>query len=148
MKLNPHRLDLGSYPSRFDIPARLSDVDMQSHLNNVRLMEYYQEGRVAFHRSIYTEFEVKREPGARTLVAHHAVDFLKEVHYPGVITVGVGILRIGTSSYTIGAGLFQNDQCAGLAMTVMVNANQDGNVVLPPELLAALRNKLLPEAAL
>ena len=149
MKPNPRRFDIDVYPNRFDIATRFSDVDSQSHLNNVRLMEYYQEGRVHFHHALPEEFNFEQEAGSRILVAHQSVDYLQEVRYPGVITLGVGLLRIGNSSYTMGAGLFQDGRCAGLAMTVIVYGSKAATpAALPAAVVAVLRKKLLPDDAL
>lgn len=147
MKPNPRRLDPSIYQDQFDIPARFSDVDPQWHLNNVRLMEYYQEGRLLFHQALRSQFRLERETGARILVAHHAVDYLREVTYPGVIRLCMGVLRIGTSSYTLGSALFQNERCAGLAVTVMVNGSETGSAPLPSALADALRSRSLPADA-
>lgn len=148
MKPNPRRLDLAVYPNSFDIPTRFSDVDPQWHLNNVRLMEYYQESRILFHRALRDEFDVERERGGRILVAHQTVDYLREVRYPGVVTMAVGILKVGTRSYTIGSAMFQNGQCAGLSATVMVNASKEGTAPLRDQLVTVLQKKRLPEDAL
>lgn len=147
MKPNPRRLDLGVYPHRFQVATRFSDVDPQWHLNNVRLMEYYQEARVLFHNALKKEFDITRAEGTRTLVAHMSVDYLDEVRYPGEVTLGVGVLRIGTTSYSLGLGLFQNDRCAGIAVAVLVHANQSGTAPLPGPWREILQRKLLPEEA-
>ena len=147
MKPNPRRLDLSIYPHRFQIATRFSDVDPQWHLNNVRLMEYYQEARVLFHDALKNEFDIAKVDGARTLVVHMSVDYLDEVHYPGEVTLGVGVLRIGTTSYSLGLGLFQNDHCAGVAMAVLVHADKSGVAPLPEAWREVLQKNLLPEAA-
>jgi acyl-CoA thioester hydrolase len=147
MKPNPRRLDLSIYPHRFQVATRFSDVDPQWHLNNVRLMEYYQEARMLFLDALKKEFDIGRVEGARTLVAHMSVDYLDEVRYPGAVTLGVGVLRIGTTSYSLGLGLFQNDSCAGISVTVLVHANQSGAAPLPEAWREVLQRNLLPEAA-
>jgi acyl-CoA thioester hydrolase len=142
MKSNPALRQLESYPFRLEILTRFSDTDPQHHINNVAIAEFYQEARIAFHRSFEREFE--RPKGSRVLVAHHAMDYLDEIHYPGALTIGVGIARIGTTSYTFAAAMFQNEKCVGLASTVIVNGGPDGPTPLPPQLRAVLeRRKLL-----
>jgi acyl-CoA thioester hydrolase len=144
MKPNPHRCNLSIYPHRIEIAARFSDIDPQWHLNNVRLAEYYQEGRVSFHRSLKHEFDLERVHGTRTLVAHQSIDYLGEVRYPGSVTLGVGIAHVGTSSYSLGLAMFQQDNCIGLSMAVMVHADQRGPTPLPLHLRQILSNRLLP----
>jgi acyl-CoA thioester hydrolase len=146
-KPHPLRLDLASYPHRFDIVARFADIDLQRHLNNARIAEFYQEGRVSFHRALKEEFGWEREFEQRTLVAHQSMDYLGEAAYPGTVTMGVGVLRIGNSSYTLGLSMHQHGKCVGLSATVLVQANKEGPVPLSESLRKVLATKLLPEGA-
>jgi acyl-CoA thioester hydrolase len=147
MKPNPRRLDLTIYPYRFELATRSNDVDLQRHLNNVRLMEFYQEGRVLFYRALRDEFQLERVHGLRTLVVHQAVDFLGEVKYPGLVTLAIGVLHVGNTSYTLGLALFQEGRCVGLASTVIVHATQEGAAPLSAQMREVLQKKLLPEDA-
>ena len=148
MKPNPRRLDLGLYPYQFDLAPRYSDLDPQMHLNNVRLAEYYQEGRVLFYRALKNDFGFEADAGSRTLVAHVSIDYLAEVRYPQGVKLGVGVARVGRSSYSLGLALFQSAQCVGLALTVMVHTGNQGPIPLPPPLREILQKKLLPQDAL
>ncbi|HVF16811.1 MAG TPA: hypothetical protein VNA21_07855, partial [Steroidobacteraceae bacterium] len=74
MKHNPLRLQLDTYPHRTEISLRFADIDPQWHLNNVRVGEYYQEGRVAFFRYLHRERGYERAQGSRTLVVHQSID--------------------------------------------------------------------------
>jgi len=127
---------------------RFSDVDPQHHLNNVRLLEYYQEARISFHMALRSQYDFERGHGTRTLVAHQAVDYLAEVSYPGAVAIGVGVLRIGATSYSLGLGMFQSDRCVGLAMAVLVHGNKEGPAPLPPAWREILQGRLLPADAL
>jgi acyl-CoA thioester hydrolase len=137
---------LDTYPYRLELVARFGDVDPQWHLNNARLTEYYQEGRVSFHRALKAEFNYERVKGSRTLVAHQAVDYLGEVAYPGSVKLGVGVAHLGNSSYSLALGMFQLDRCVGVSLAVLVNADSHGPAPLPPRLREILQTKLLPEA--
>jgi acyl-CoA thioester hydrolase len=147
MKPHPLRLELNSYPHRFDIVARFADIDLQRHLNNARIAEFYQEGRVSFHRWLKDEFNLEREFEQRTLVAHQSMDYLGEAAYPGTVTMGVGVLRVGSTSYTLGLSMHQHGKCVGLSATVLVQANKEGPVPLSARWREILQSKLLPEAA-
>ncbi len=147
MKPNPRRLELATYPHTFEITTRFADVDPQWHLNNVRIAEYYQEGRVSFHAAMKVEFNLERERGSRTLVAHQSIDYLGEVAYPGTVTIGVGIARVGSTSYTIALGMFQNGRCVGISDAVLVHATKEGPAPLPDRQREVLSLKLLPQDA-
>jgi len=143
MKTNPRRLALDSYPYHLEVATRLSDIDQQWHVNNVRIGEYYQETRVSFFRELSEQFGARRVPGSRILVAHHAMDYLAEIRYPGLVTSGLGIARIGKSSMELAGGLFQSGQCAGLCKTIIVHATAEGPVEIPQEYREMLATRML-----
>jgi acyl-CoA thioester hydrolase len=147
MKPNPRRLILDVYPHRFDMQTRFADVDPQRHLNNVRIAELYQEGRVTFNRLLWEKFQVARIPGSRTLVARQSIDYLAEVEYPGAVTIGIGLSRVGGASFSLALALFQHGKCAGISDAVLVHAGPNGPQRLPEQLRGVLTGQLLPENA-
>ena len=147
MKPNPRRFDLAIYPLKLEVSARFADIDPQWHLNNVRIAEFYQEGRVSFNHALRDEFQLEREHGSRTLVARQSMDYLAEVEWPGLITIGVGVSRIGGASFSLALALFQKGRCAGISDAVLVHANKEGPARLPVRLREVLSTKLLPEDA-
>ena len=147
MKPNPLRLDRSSYPHTVDVHARFADVDPQWHLNNVRIAEFYQEGRISFNRALAKEFHLERADGQRILVARQSIDYLAEVEWPGLVTVGVGVSRIGGASFVLGLAMFQNDRCVGLSESTLVYATKTGPTRVPERLREVLSSKLLPEDA-
>src|SRR5262245_56509184 len=147
MKPNPRRFDLNIYPHKLDIQTRFADIDPQWHLNNVRIAEFYQEGRVSFNHALRKEYDLERAPGQRTLVARQQLDYLAEVEWPGPITVAAGISRIGGASFVMALALFQKGKCVGVSDATLVYATKDGPARLPDRLREVLASKLLPEDA-
>jgi acyl-CoA thioester hydrolase len=147
MKPNPRRFDPSIYPHTLEITARFADMDPQWHLNNVRIAEFYQEGRVSFNHALRAEIGFERERGTRTLVARQTIDYLGEVKWPGPITIGVGISRVGGASFTMALGMFQNEKCVGISDAILVHADAKGPTRLPDVWRAALSTKLLPADA-
>ena len=137
MKPDPRRLELAAYPFATEIPTRFADVDPLRHLNNVRIAEIYEEGRVRLHRSV--EVDVAREKGSRTVVAQVTLRYLAEGFYPAAIRVGAGVSRIGNTSYEIAQGLFQDGRCIGLCDTVIVYTRDRRSAPLPDALRALLQ---------
>jgi acyl-CoA thioester hydrolase len=148
MKPNPHRLKLETYPQRTEITLRFADMDPQWHLNNVRVGEYYQEGRVAFFRHLHQDLGYKRAQGSRTLVVHQSIDYLSEVTYPGSISIGIGVSKIGTTSWSLAMGMFKDGRCAGLSTTVVVYGLKTGPAPIPDEYRALLERHLMPADSL
>jgi acyl-CoA thioester hydrolase len=147
MKPNPRRFNLEIYPHRLELQARFADIDPQWHLNNVRIAEFYQEGRVSFNHALRMEYDIEREPGHRTLVARQSIDYLAEAEWPGGIIVAAGISRIGGASFSMALALFQKGKCVGISDATLVFATKTGPTRLPDRLREVLANKLLPEDA-
>jgi acyl-CoA thioester hydrolase len=84
---------------------------------------------------------IGRHPGqlhgvGRILVARITIDYHEEVHYPASFTVGVGVSRIGTSSFTDSLAIFGGDTWLGACDTVHVFAGPDGPAPVPDWLRA------------
>lgn len=134
MKPEQFRLHRKAYPYFRRVIARFSDMDTEGHLNNVALASFYEDARVSFLRSATghaTEF--------RFVIAHIAISYLAEAHYPGEYEVGLGVSRFGTKSFDIGCGLFLGDRCFGVCDTTQVAIGATGPIPLPEGLLVLLK---------
>ena len=143
VKPDPRRFDLSLYPHQVEVHTRFSDIDPLWHLNNVRLLELYQEARSSFNLAIWEASNLDRRKH-RVLVARQSIDYLDEVEWPGPVTIGVGVAHIGSKSYSIGLAMFQQARCVGVSNTVLVYMTEDGSAPLPEEVRAALKSKMLP----
>jgi acyl-CoA thioester hydrolase len=146
LKPNPVRLEPASYPHLVDIQTRFADVDPLCHLNNVRILELYQEARASFNLALWDQSELSGDRPYRLVVARQAVDYLRETRWPQPIRVGVGISRLGSSSFSLGMAMFQDHRCVGVCDTVVVCATAQGPQRLPDSWREKLGRKLLPHA--
>ncbi|WP_336880984.1 acyl-CoA thioesterase [Rhodococcus globerulus] len=128
-------MELDTYPIRRTLVLTYDDMDAVGHVNNVAFAKYFQEGRVLLLRAV-DELALAAF-NARMLLAHVDIDYLAEMRYPGQIQLGIGIARIGRTSVTHGAALFQNGRCTALSNSVDVKTNVDGSPV--PEFAAEHR---------
>ena len=144
MRPHPGRLDLSIYPHKIEIQARFADVDPLWHLNNVRIVELYQEARISFNLALWggTAFDARSR---RLLVARQSIDYVSEVQWPGTISIGVGVSRAGNASYSIGLAMFQNGKCAGVSDAVLVYATEQGPAPMPEDMREVLATKMLPQ---
>lgn len=55
-----------------------------------------------------------------TVTASLKTEFLEEAHYPNDLTMGVGFIRIGRTSWTLIEGAFHRDRCVALCEVVVV----------------------------
>ena len=132
-RIPPHRLDAGRYPLKVRILARYADVDPLWHINNVALAQYYEEARVSATMKIMGGQRIPTPSGERILIAHQSIDYLRGGSYPGTLDIGVGVLRIGNSSYTYGMAMFQEGLCVSVSEAVLVFADASGPARLPDE---------------
>jgi acyl-CoA thioester hydrolase len=66
------------------------------------------------------------------------ISYLAEAHYPGDYDVGVGVSRIGNSSFNLGAALFLGEACFGVMDTVQVVIANGKPSAIPAHLRDAL----------
>ena len=142
MKPEPFRLNRAAYPVAVIVPTRFRDLDTLGHLNNVAIGSFYEEGRAALNRKVFTP-HMRRETGSRVLIADVHIAYLAEAHYPGDAEVRCGVQRIGRSSYVLALAIFQNDVCAGTCETVMVHTGPDGASPIPDAARAALEGLMI-----
>jgi acyl-CoA thioester hydrolase len=113
-------LALEAFPFKTSDKIRYRDTDRQGHINNAVFGTYFETGRVEL---LYTkEFNILPE-GASFVVAHVSMDLIAEIHWPGFIDIGVGVLRIGNSSLVIGSNLFQNGTLVASSETIVVQVD-------------------------
>jgi acyl-CoA thioester hydrolase len=114
---DPRYLD--SYPLLIAEKVRLSDTDRQGHVNNVAFSYFLEAGRAA----IVLENEGLLDPDCFFVIVTTTIDYVGELHYPGTVTVAIGMERIGKSSFTVQQALFQDARCASLSHSTMVQMN-------------------------
>jgi acyl-CoA thioester hydrolase len=129
MKDNPLRRQLIHYPFTLALDTRFGDMDPNRHLNNTAISRLYEETRVRFHRMVRATHTEVGEP--HFLVARIEIDYLAEGDYPAPVNLGLGVIDVGTRSYRVGLGLFQNDACIGLSDAVLVHREGDGTGPIP-----------------
>ena len=135
---DPQRRVLAAYPVAREITTRVSDMDGYGHLNAIRIGQFYEDARAAFYGVAFDGLDRGRQ-----LVAQITTRFLAEGFWPGALSVGSAISAIGTSSFVMSQGLFQNGRCLGLCETVMVNTADGASAPLPPDLRARLARMAL-----
>ena len=102
-----------AYPFRLDVRTRFGDLDTNRHVNNVRAGHLVprRARRAAPRRARLPD----RRPARRARAQHAAVQYLGEVHYPGIYQLRVGVLGIDDDIVRYACGLFDGPTCVGLA---------------------------------
>lgn len=121
-------LHLSHYPHVIRLQTRFADIDMQVHINSIRMAEIFEEARFRFVRDI----DFGDVPGlSRRLVAALNHTYLAEAHYPDDLDLGCGFAKIGRTSWTLAQAAFQKNRCVALCEITIVGANSSGPVPLP-----------------
>lgn len=108
---------LTAYPHRLETDIRYGDTDRQGHVNNAVYATLFEHGRTAlFNDHLGDVVTGGREPVLVRLV----VDFRREFHWPGRVTVATAVARLGTTSVTFAQAVFTGDAPAATGETVVV----------------------------
>jgi acyl-CoA thioester hydrolase len=134
--------DRSIYPHWCTDTVRFSDQDAAGHVNNVALCAYLETARLTFIRDVGVMANV--EAGVRGISAGMTVSFLAESHWPGQVELGSGVLRIGTSSITVGSAAFKDGICIAAAEMTVVRLQGKVPHPIDTDLRKKLEKYLLP----
>ena len=128
------RLKPETYRFHLDMPTRFGDLDIRGHINNVSIVQYCEDVRVAFQMEVIGREIYVADSPTRVVVAQMTLHFVSEGFFPEPIDAGVGIARIGNTSYVLAVGLFQRGHCIAIQDTSMVYVGENGPLALTPEI--------------
>lgn len=123
------------------VKVRFSDVDVYRHVNNVLYFEYFQESRIHYLTSLYTE----GERWADHVVARTDVDYLAPILFRlEPYDVHSWVSRLGTRSFTIAGEIRDGDRVLARAQVVMVTFDREtqGSAPMPDAQRACLETQL------
>ncbi|MFP5070049.1 thioesterase family protein [Pseudonocardia nantongensis] len=135
------RLVRENYPFRYDVRTRFTDLDTNRHVNNVALAAWYLDGIAELHQDVLG-YPVGG-PLDGLSPSSLSVQYLDQVHYPGIHTLRVGVAEIGEDTVRYHCGLFDGARCIGLAEAEGFHhaPGDDGDPVRLAEALAPFRMK-------
>lgn len=132
--------DRTGFPHWASEKIRFQDIDRLGHVNNVAITIYAESGRVEFLDAVMPA-AIMVEDGPLWVIARLDIQFRAQSHYPGIVAIGTGVLRVGKSSITLGQGLFVGERCIATSesVIVLVDAETGCGLTLPDEVRAAVR---------
>ncbi|MHA7173110.1 acyl-CoA thioesterase [Arthrobacter monumenti] len=104
--------------------VRWSDMDLNGHVNNARVVTLLEEARIQWRAQLENIAPVDREN--QTVVASLQLDYLAPTEYGSDVDVDITVTRIGTRSYTLNYAGSQVGMQVFKASTVMVPMEQSG----------------------
>ena len=139
-RVRPHiRAD---YPHHTEITTRWMDNDVYGHVNNV---VYYSFFDTAVNRYLIEAGCLDFEKGAEIgLVVETQCRYFSPIAFPALVTAGIRVVAIGTSSVRYEVGLFKDDADIASAQGHFVHVYVDRRANRPTPISAALRTALEP----
>ena len=136
---DPRDLRRSDFPVLRDIPARWADVDVYGHVNNV--VHYSMFDTAVNGWLIEATGRDIRRLDAIGLVVETSCRYHAELDFPGTITAGLAVERLGTSSVVYRLALFgapEPPAATGRFVHVYVDRTTRRPVRVPDEVRAAL----------
>ena len=141
--IKPQELNLktrDAYVSWTSATIRYSDLDPNGHVNNGAINAFFEDGRVQFRNdwmiSLGDDFL------AGFALVKFSVEYFKTLHYPGSVEIGTVVTKIGRTSYVLGQGIFNGDECIAVdeVVTVCLDAQTQKSQQISDELRAILES--------
>ncbi len=117
----PARLDsaprLEDFPYRLSDNVRFGDLDPNQHVNNAVYATYFETGRVTLMKDPGYGLI---PPGVTWIMVRLDIHFRAELHWPGKIELGLGVVKFGRTSVTFDQVVFSEGKCIASARSVSV----------------------------
>jgi len=137
----PRELRRADFPVLRELPTRWSDDDVYGHVNNVI---HYLMFDTAVNGWLIeaTGTDIRRLP-AIGVVVETSCRYFAELRFPEIVTAGIGLERLGTTSVVYRLALFGQGTvepaAVGRFVHVYVDASSRKPTPVPAEIRAALR---------
>lgn len=145
MRHQKFQCELHRYPFTTQMSTRYGDCDVMGHINNVAYARLFEESRIRFGLALHGSDNLSHF-GRRDrlmLVATH-IFYLAEMNYPSDVTVGVGVMRIGSSSYTLSCAMFnEQGDCVAVNQSTIANGENGRSAPMSNELREAATRFLM-----
>lgn len=130
------------------VTIRFCDTDKLGHVNNVSIASYIEAARCELFDGL---MQRAGDAGGDIdyVLARVAIDFRREIHYPGTVEVGARILRLGNRSVVSGYGAFLDGSCFATAQSVNVffNLRTRKSAPMPERFRRLLETELADQVA-
>ena len=138
----PDRLDsaprLEDFPYRLSDNVRFADLDPNQHVNNAVYATYFETGRVTLMKD--SSYGLMPE-GLAWMMVRLDMHFRAQLHWPGKIKMGLGLVKFGRTSVTFDQVVFSEGKCVASAksVSVLIDAVSHKPMPLTPAIVAAFQ---------
>jgi acyl-CoA thioester hydrolase len=124
--------------------VRWGEIDGYGHLNNVAYFSYFEAARVRYMLDI-GKYDALMGESALQVIVNCTMNFRREVRFPATLDVGVGVSKVGRTSYTVKCAMFLAgaSECVadGEGTIVTLDPAQKKPMSLPDDLVAAFERR-------
>jgi len=122
------------------LPTRWIDNDIYGHMNNA---VHYQLFDTAVNGYLLEQGALDLKSGVTIfLVVETGCQYFRELAFPNIITAGIKVKKLGTSSVTYEVALFRGEAEVAAAQGHFVHVNVDRETRRPVIISDAIRTKL------
>ncbi len=108
---------LEDFPYRLSDNVRFADLDPNQHVNNATYASYFETGRVTLMKD--RSYGLMPE-GYGWVMVRLDMHFRAELHWPGTIELGLGVVKFGRTSVSFDQVVFSQGKCVASARAVTV----------------------------
>jgi len=113
---NHNAIKLNDFPFHHKIKTRWRDLDAFRHVNNATFLSYIEDARILFFKRWGINLKEKS-----LIVAAAKIDYIKQLEHPSNIIIGQKVSRLGTKSFDIQSGAF-NEKTSELVCTSTITS--------------------------
>ena len=133
---------LGTWPVTIELPVFWGDMDSFGHVNNVRYLRWFESARIAWFEAAGVLARMESE-GVGPILARSTIDYRIALEYPDRVKVSTTLLKLGTTSFTMGMRLTSQARQGAVAaegenVIVMMDYRAQKKIPIWPELRAAM----------
>ncbi len=115
------RFDQTDYKHWVEDRVRFSDLDPLGHVNNKAVSEYFENARALLFMEVTPNWP-KRDD--LFVLAHLAIDYRRELHFPSPLKIGTQVLSFGRTSMKMASAVFRDSDGIAYCESVSVLINQ------------------------
>lgn len=119
---------LADFPFRLADNVRFADLDPNNHVNNAVYASYFETGRVTLMKDPNAGLI---PPGLSWVLVRLDIHFRSELHWPGKIELGLGLVKLGRTSTHFDQVVFSEGVCVASARTVTVLVDETSRKPTP-----------------
>jgi acyl-CoA thioester hydrolase len=108
---------LEDFPCRISDNVRYADLDPNQHVNNAVYATYFETGRVTLMKD---RSHGLTPEGLSWMMVRLDMHFRAELRWPGMIEMGLGLVKFGRTSVTFDQVVFSEGRCIASAQSVSV----------------------------